>query len=123
MKQSYKKQLRKLECGYIEYGYIALKDYKPYYHLKALPKIISLKNKNRMLCARRKSLMFNLVGLSQNDFNTISIICTARDIAILSEQIGKNSNKIQKLRSQYSKFSDKWVAEKSKPKLSDVYWC
>lgn len=116
MKQSQKKQLQKLKRGYKEYGYIALRDYKPYHHLKALPKIISLKNKNRVLCARRKSLMFNLVGLSQKDFNTISILCTARDIAILSEKIGKNSNKIQRIRSQYSKFSDKWIAEKLAPK-------
>lgn len=130
MKQSQKKQLQKLKRGYKEYGYIALKDYKHYYYLKALPKIISLKNKNRVLCARRKSLIkgFNKVHttttikgvdvrlLSHEDHNKFLL-----ELNKLSEKIGKNSNKIQRLRSQYSKFSDKWVAEKSKPKFNDVY--
>lgn len=116
MKLKHIQQLDSIKYHSKEYGYIALKDYKHYHHLKSLNNIISLKSKNRILCAKRRSLMFKLVGLSQKDFNTISIICTTRDIAKLSEQIGKNSNKIQRLRSKYSCYSAKWVAEKSKPK-------
>lgn len=131
MKLKHKQQLKSIECSYSEYGYIALKYYKQYYHLKSLRKIIKLKNTNLILCARRKSLIKGF-----NKFHTATIKGVdvrllgheehnkfLLELNILSEQIGRNSAKIQRLRSSYTKFSDKWIDEKSRPKDLGIKDC
>lgn len=131
MKLKHKQQLKSIEYSYTEYGYIATKDYKQYYHLKSLRKIIKLKNTNRILCAKRKSMYFNFNLLHATRIKGIDIRLVDHEkhnqyvssIAKLSEQIGRNSAKIQRLRSSYTKFSDKWVDEKSRPKDLGIEDC
>ena len=110
MNKDMKKCLKHLKFNAKEYGYIALKDYKKFYHLSSLDKIIKLKETNRKLCAKRKQLKGLL---SETDQNTFQI---ASEMSNLSEQIGKNGHKIQRLRTKYSQYGEKWLQNKVKPK-------
>ena len=109
-----KKDLMRLKYNAKEYGYIALKDYKKFYHLSSLDKIIKLKEANRKLCTKRKQLE---ALLSDKDRDTFQIVS---EMSKLSEQIGKNGHKIQRLRTKYSQYGEKWLQNKVKPKRSDV---
>ena len=102
------KDLNCLKFKAKEYRYIALKDYKKFYHLSSLDKIIKLKETNRKLCSKRKQLRVLLSDTDQNTDQIISEMCK------LSEQIGKNGHKIQRLRTKYSQYGDKWLMNKIK---------
>lgn len=108
MNTAMKKELNRLKYSAKEYGYIALKDYKKFYHLSSLDKIIKLKETNRKLCAKRKQLKVLLSDTDQNTFQILS------EMSKLSEQIGKNGHKIQRLRTKYSQYGDKWLMNKIK---------
>ena len=108
MNKVMKKDLKCLKFKAKEYGYTALKDYKKFYHLSSLDKIIKLKETNRKLCAKRKQLRVLLSDTDQNTDQIISEMCK------LSEQIGKNGHKIQRLRTKYSQYGDKWLMNKIK---------
>lgn len=105
-----KKELKHLKYGAKEYGYIALKDYKKFHRLSSLDKIIKLKETNRKLCAKRKHLQGSLSDKTQDVFQIAS------EISKLSEQIGKNGHKIQRLRTKYSQYGENWLQNKIKPK-------
>ena len=114
MNKVMKKDLNCLKFKAKEYRYIALKDYKKFYHLSSLDKIIKLKETNRKLCAKRKQLKGLLSDTDQNTFQIVS------EISNLSEQIGKNGHKIQRLRTKYSQYGEKWLQNKIKPKFSGI---
>lgn len=117
MKLKHKQQLKSLIHHKHKYGYIALKDYRTFHHLKSLDKIIKLKSANRILCARRKSMIKSFHKLYSGTIQGVDIKLlsdkTHKDfinsISLISERIGRNSNKIQRLRSEYLKYSDKWI--------------
>lgn len=109
MKIKHKERLKRIEYNYTEYGYIPLNEWREYYHLKALRKIIKLKRANRILADKRSSLQVEVWEKALDRGWAASILVLTTEIAKLSEQIGKNSNKIQRLRNGYTKFSDKWV--------------
>lgn len=113
MKIKHIKRLKSIEYGYTEYGYIPLSQYREYYHLKALRKIIKLKNINRKLSNRRIRIL-NEAKYYHDSQLRVMYIYHILELQKLSEQIGRNSNKIQRLRSGYTKFSDKWVESKCK---------
>lgn len=121
MKKKHLERLKSIEYGYSEYGYIPLKEYREYYHLKSLRKIIKLKNINRKLSRVRSNTLDDITTLSQFDQYSVCIIGLTLKVSNISEKIGKNSAKIQRLRSQYTKFSDKWVEKKSNPIQIDYY--
>lgn len=108
MKIKHKERLKRIEYNYTEYGYIPLNQWREYYHLKALRKIIKLKRANRILADKRRNLQVEVYTKSLSRGWTISITACTHEIARLSEQIGRNSSKIQRLRNGYTKFSDKW---------------
>lgn len=110
MNTDMKKELKHLNFNAKEYGYTALKDYKKFYYLSSLDKIIKLKETNRKLCAKRKHLQGSLSDKTQDVFQIVS------EISKLSEQIGKNGHKIQRLRTKYSQYGEKWIQNKIKPK-------
>lgn len=112
MKKLHVKKLNSIKYHVSEYGYIPLSQYKEYYHLKSLRKIIKLKNENRTLCAKRNNLKHEIFEKSQSNGWFIAIALLVNDVAELSEQIGKNSHKIRKLRADYCKYSHKWVDSK-----------
>ena len=112
-----KKDLIRLKFNAKEYGYTALKDYKKFYHLSSLDKIIKLKETNRKLCTKRKQLKDLLYDKDRDTFQIVS------EMSKLSEQIGKNGHKIQRLRTKYSQYGEKWIQNKIKPKRSEgVYY-
>lgn len=109
MKVKDKDRLKRIEYEYSHYGYIPLKQWREYYHLKSLRKIIKLKRANRILADKRWSLRMEIYKKSLGRGWAISIAQLTGEVIQLSEQIGRNSNKIQRLRNSYTKFSDKWV--------------
>lgn len=109
MKIKHKERLKRIEYNYTEYGYIPLNQWREYYHLKALRKIIKLKRANRILSDKRKVLREEIWEKSLTTGWCVAIAILTVEISQLSEQIGRNSNKIQRLRNGYTKFSDKWV--------------
>ena len=108
-----KKDLMRLKFNAKEYGYIALKDYRKFYYLSSLDKIIKLKETNRKLCAKRKQLKGLLSDKDRDTFQIVS------EMSNLSEQIGKNGHKIQRLRTKYSQYGEKWLQNKIKLKRND----
>lgn len=116
MNTDMKKELKHLNFHAKEYGYIALKDYKKFYHLSSLDKIIKLKETNRKLCAKRKHLQEDVLIKSQNNGLFAEIVVLTSEISKLSEQIGKNGHKIQRLRTKYSQYGENWLQNKIKPK-------
>lgn len=119
MNKVMKKDLKCLKFKAKEYGYIALKDYKKFYHLSSLDKIIKLKEANRKLCAKRKYLQEEVFIKSQSNGWSTEIAALTSEISKLSEQIGKNGHKIQRLRTKYSQYGEKWIQNKIKPKLNE----
>ena len=113
MKIKHIKRLKSIEYGCTEYGYIPLRQYREYYHLKSLRKIIKLKNINRKLSDRRIKILDKAKYYNDSQLRVI-YIDHILELQKLSEQIGRNSNKIQRLRSGYAKFSDKWLERKCK---------
>ena len=113
MNKVMKANLQRLKFSEIQYGYLALKDYKKFYYLSSLNKIIKIKETNRILCTKRKQLE---ALLADKDRDTIQIVI---EMYKLSEQIGKNGHKIQRLRTKYSQYGEKWLQNKIKPKHSD----
>ena len=109
-----KKELKCLRYNAREYGYTALKDYKKFYHLSSLDKIIKLKETNKKLCAKRKHLQEEVFIKSQSNGWSTEIAVLTSEISKLSEQIGKNGHKIQRLRTKYSQYGDKWLLNKIK---------
>jgi hypothetical protein len=67
-------------------------------YLQSLRKIIKLKSSNRILCAKRKVLLYRLYNNKDKVVLSTFITC---HITQISEQIGKNTYKIQKLRTEY----------------------
>lgn len=92
-----------------EYGYMALSDYHDYYKFKCLDKIHKLKRKNKQLSDQRKSIMNQMVFIKETcDLGgTSKIITLTISLARLSEHIGRNSNKIQRMRSSYKQMAAK----------------
>jgi hypothetical protein len=109
MKVKDKERLKSIEYNYTVYGYIPLKEWREYYYLKSLRKIIKLKRANRILADKRRNLSNTHKHKTLNVGWSVTTYLLAIEIANLSEQIGRNSNKIQRLRNSYTKFSDKWV--------------
>lgn len=119
MNKDMKKCLKHLKFSAKEYGYTALKDYKKFYHLSSLDKIIKLKETNRKLCAKRKHLQEEVFIKSQSNGWFTEIAVLTSEISKLSEQIGKNGHKIQRLRTKYSQYGEKWIQNKIKPKYNE----
>lgn len=116
MKIKDRERLKRIEYNYTEYGYIPLKQWREYYHLKVLRKIIKLKRANRILSDKRRNLQVYIWQKALDNGWAVSILCRTVEIARLSEQIGRNSAKIQRLRNSYTKFSDKWVDSQTNTK-------
>lgn len=112
MKREHGQQLKSLRHRASEYGYVALRDCKQHHYLTLLPKIIKLKTTNRTLCSKRKVLLEDIFTKSQSNGWFVAITLLTLEVVKLSEQIGKNSCKIQQMRTQYCKYSDKWVGKK-----------
>ena len=119
MNKVMKKELEHFKFNAKEYGYISLKDYKKFYHLSSLDKIIKLKETNKKLCAKRKHLQEEVFIKSQSNGWYIEIAVLTSEISKLSEQIGKNGHKIQRLRTKYSQYGEKWLQNKIKTKLGE----
>ena len=99
MKKVHIEELKKLGNWYYLDALNNTKDTLRYEYLKSLRKVHKLKNKNRILCARRKSL---IKELSYDQFiDTLLFTKALYCLSSLSEQIGKNSYKIMKLRTEY----------------------
>lgn len=121
MNKDMKKELQSIKHLEYEYGYIALSDYKNFHYLSSLDKIIKLKEVNRGLCAKRKYLQDEVFVKSQSNGYSVEIIVLTSEISKLSEQIGKNGHKIQRLRTKYSQFGQKWIDSKCKSKdIQDI---
>lgn len=121
MNKKQQQELNNLKCYEQEYGYIALDDYSSYHYLSSLDKIIKLKNQNRKLCAKRAALKEEVFDKSQSNGWFVAIALLTVEIAKLSEQIGKNGHKIQRLRTKYKQYGEKWKAGKLRPKdLEDI---
>lgn len=116
MNKKQQQELKSLEHYKQEYGYLALRDYSKFNYLTSLGKIIRLKNINRTLCDKRKSLQVEIFVKSQSNGWFVAITSMSLEVAKLSEQIGKNGHKIQRLRTKYKQFGDKWVENRCKPK-------
>lgn len=121
MNKIMKKELQTIKHHEKEYGYVALSDYKSFYHLSSLNKIIKLKETNRALCAKRKHLQEEVFIKSQSNGWFIAIAVLTSEISKLSEQIGKNGHKIQRLRTKYSQYGNNWIENRGKPKdIKDI---
>lgn len=128
MNKKQQKELNKLKYHEQNCGYIALSDYSSYYYLTSLDKIIKLKNENRVLCSRRKALLKSFNSLHTTTIQEVDVRLLHRkthdqfikSIAKLSEQIGRNGHKIQRLRTKYKQYGEKWKDSKLRPKDSEV---
>lgn len=120
MNKKQQQELKKVKRLEREYGYTALNDYSKYYYLSSLDKIIKLKNQNRKLCNKRHSLQEELYAEIQSNSWCPVVILLTDEIAKLSEQIGKNGHKIQRLRTKYKQYGEKWKDSKLRPKDSEV---
>ena len=116
MNKKQQQELKNLKYRIKEYGYLALNDHNKFHYLSSLDKIIKLKSQNRILCAKRKALQSEVFVKSQKIGWFVAISLLTVEIIKLSEQIGKNGHKIQRLRTKYKQFGIKWVENKLKPK-------
>ena len=116
MNKKQQQELKNLKYRIKEYGYLALNDHNKFHYLSSLNKIIKLKKQNRTLCAKRKALQVEVFDKSQSNGWFVAIALLTVEIIKLSEQIGKNGHKIQRLRTKYKQFGNKWVENKLKPK-------
>lgn len=116
MNKKQQQELKGLKYRIKEYGYLALNDQTKFHYLSSLDKIIKLKKQNRTLCDKRKALQVEVIDKSQNDGWFVEITLITLEIIKLSEQIGKNGHKIQRLRTKYKQFGKKWVQGKLKPR-------
>ena len=116
MNKKQEQELKNLKYRIKEYGYLALNDHNKFHYLSSLDKIIKLKKQNRTLCAKRKALQVEVFDKSQSNGWFVAISLLTVEIIKLSEQIGKNGHKIQRLRTKYKQFGNKWVENKLKPK-------
>ena len=124
MNKKQQQELRTLKCYEQDYGYLALSDYSNYHYLSSLDKIIKLKNKNRALCSKRKALLKSFNSLHTTTIQDVDVRLLhhkthdqfIKSVAKLSEQIGKNGHKIQRLRTKYKQYGEKWKANKLRPK-------
>ena len=116
MNKKQEQELKNLKYHIKEYGYLALNDHNKFHYLSSLDKIIKLKKQNRILCAKRKALQSEVFVKSQKIGWFVDISLLTVEIIKLSEQIGKNGHKIQRLRTKYKQFGNKWVENKLKPK-------
>ena len=116
MNKKQQQELKSLKYHIKEYGYLALNDHNKFHYLSYLDKIIKLKKQNHALCAKRKALQFEVFTKAQGNGWFLSITLLTSEIAKLSERIGKNGHKIQRLRTKYKQFGNKWVENKLKPK-------
>lgn len=88
-------------------------------YLKSLRKIIKLKNSNRILCAKRKSLISKFNKYHTTTIKGVDIRVLSSDthdsfiflINKISEEIGKNTYKIQKLRTEYKQLEKQLKSE------------
>ena len=119
MNKKQHQELKNLKYRGKEYGYICLNDYSNYHYLSSLDKIIKLKNQNRKLCAKRDALKVEVFNKSQSNGWFVAIALLTNEIAKLSEQIGKNGHKIQRLRTKYKQYGENWKANKLRPKDSE----
>ena len=118
MNKKQQQELKNLKYRIKEYGYLALNDHNKFHYLSSLDKIIKLKKHNHTLCAKRKALQSELFVKSQKIDWFVAIPLLTVEIIKLSEQIGKNGHKIQRLRTKYKQFGNKWVENKLKPKIT-----
>ena len=116
MNKKQQQELKNLKYRIKEYGYLALNDHNKFHYLSSLDKILKLKKQNRTLCAKRKALQVEVFDKSQSNGWFVAIALLTVEIIKLSEQIGKNGHKIQRLRTKYKQFGNKWVENKLKPK-------
>ena len=116
MNKKQQQELKNLKYRIKEYGYLALNDHNKFHYLSSLDKIIKLKKQNHALCAKRKALQSEVFVKSQKIGWFVDISLLTVEIIKLSEQIGKNGHKIQRLRTKYKQFGNKWVENKIKPK-------
>lgn len=108
MRKSDIKRFRDIVNYEKEYGYIALNDYHDYYKFKCLDKIHVLKRLNKKLSGQRKAIEETLLRREQKGLLCPSIILELNALSCkVSEQIGRNSNKIQRMRSSYKQMSAK----------------
>ena len=119
MNKKQQQELKSLKYHIKEYGYLALNDQTKFHYLSSLDKIIRLKKQNRALCDKRKSLQAEVFDKSQSNGWFVAIALLTIEIIKLSEQIGKNGHKIQRLRTKYKQFGKKWVENKLKPKRTE----
>lgn len=105
MKLKHKLQLKSLKDHELRYGFISLNDLKCYHHLRLLPKIIKLKKANRVLISKRKSLQEEILTKAQSVGCSGTIALLTKEVANMSEQIGKNSCKIMQLRTRYCDYT------------------
>lgn len=124
MNKKQEQELKNLKYRIKEYGYLALNDHNKFHYLSSLDKIIKLKNQNRMLCDKRKAKILCFNKLHTTTIKGVAVRLLDHEthnefinsIAKLSEKIGKNGHKIQRLRTKYKQFGKKWVENKLKPK-------
>ena len=129
MNKKQQQELKNLNYHEKEFGYLALSDYSSYHYLSSLDKIIKLKNQNRTLCSKRKALLKSFNSLHTTTIQDVDVRLLhhkthdqfIKSVAKLSEQIGKNGHKIQRLRTKYKQYGEKWKAGKLRPKdLEDI---
>lgn len=123
MNKKQQQELKNLKYRIKEYGYLALNDHNKFHYLSSLDKIIKFKGQNRILCAKRKALQSEVFVKSQKIGWFVDISLLTVEIIKLSEQIGKNGHKIQRLRTKYRQFGKKWVENKLKPKRTQDICC
>lgn len=124
MNKKQQRELKNLKYYEMDFGYLALNDYSKFNYLSSLDKIIKLKNQNRTLFSKRKALLVAFTQLHTTTIKGVDVRLLDHethnsfvvDIVKLSEQIGKNGHKIQRLRTKYKQFGKKWVENKLKPK-------
>lgn len=126
MNKTQQQELKSLRYHKEEYGYLALNDYSKFHYLSSLYKIIKLKNQNRVLCDKRKAKILCFNKLHTTTIKGVDVRLLDQEthndfinsIAKLSEKIGKNGHKIQRLRTKYKQYGEGWVEKKLKPKDS-----
>lgn len=74
-----------------------------------LTKIYRLKKENRVLSARRFSCYLKLRSYAQHEVTTIGYANTLQMFMKLSERIGKNGAKVQRLRTLIQQEKARWV--------------
>lgn len=105
-------RLKYLKNFYYEYPlFIRSKEHEyEMVRLKNLGKIHKLKQENKMLSVMRKSIHRKLrICNIEDNLTDYNMVCLLGNLNSYSEKIGKNSAKIQRLRTQYQQLKPKSV--------------